>query len=227
MKQILFFLLMIVMMVSSATAQVMPQGFLIGPDGGIQIGNQIWDSVNLNVTRYSNNDTITIIRTSAQWTDSVNAGSTAPMMLSYNFNTANDAVYGKLYNWYAVNDSRGLCPVGWHVPSNDDFTALSTFIGNNGGALKEVGIQGGNPSGHWLTPNTGALDTYGFTALPAGYQGTYTPSNQGKLAFFWTSTSYNTNQAYAWSLTKDAATFTSGFGNGKIAGYSVRCMRNP
>lgn len=201
-------------------AQVVPQGFLIGPDWGVVIGGQIWDTVNLNVSKYSNNESITVINNLTEWNNYVNSNSTYPVTFSYNFNNANDAVYGKLYNWYAVNDSRGICPVGWHVPSNAEFTTLSNFIKGNGGALKEVGTA------HWLSPNVGAVDTYGFTALPAGYQGTYQPSNQGKLTYFWTSTAYNTSQAYAWSLTKDAASFTGDFNYGKIAGFSVRCIRN-
>lgn len=194
-------------------AQVMPQGFLIGPTG--MIGSQLWATKNLAVTTFKNGNTIPNYTSSVGW-----SALTTPAMCSYNFDTNNDAVYGKLYNWYAVNDSRGVCPTGWHVPSDAEFAQLNTYIGADGGALKEVGTT------HWISPNTGATDKYAFTALPAGYMGTTTPSNLGNITLFWTTSSYDATHAYTWSLSKDNAAFTTSVANTKVGGFSVRCLHD-
>jgi len=143
-------------------------------------------------------------------------------MCSYNFDPANDAVYGKLYNWYAVVDSRGVCPVNWHVPSSAEFATLNSFIGSNGGSLKEAGLT------HWNSPNTGATNKYNFTALATGYMGTLSPSGLGNVTYFWTMTSNATDntRAYTRALSKDNALFVESNLNDKIGGFSVRCIHD-
>ena len=86
---------------------------------------------------------------------------------AYDGNESNVATYGRLYTWYAVTDSRNVCPTGWHVPTDAEWTTLTTFLGGEnvaGGKLKETGTT------HWTTPNTGATNETGFTALPSGYR---------------------------------------------------------
>ncbi len=192
-------------------AQVMPQGFLIGPDG--MIGSQLWASRNLAVTSFNNGNTIPNITSAANW------GASTPQMCSYNFNAANDAIYGKLYNWYAIVDTRGICPVNWHIPTDTELTTLNSTIGSNGGDLKEAGLV------TWNSPNTGATDKYNFKALATGYMGTTSPSGAGNVTYFWSNTASSSTFAYTWSLSKDNALLTRST-QGKIGGFSVRCIHD-
>jgi uncharacterized protein (TIGR02145 family) len=130
-------------------------------------------------------------------------------------------VYGALYNWYAVNTGK-LCPSGWHVASDAEGTALTSFLGGGdvaGGKLKETGTK------HWLSPNTGATNESGFTALPGGdryYDGTW----DGIYGFadFWTSGD-NGFFAVRRSLSYENDNVTSGYFE-KRAGFSVRCIKD-
>lgn len=194
-------------------AQIVPQGYLVNPPG--TIGSQIWSTKNLNVTTFRNGNTIQNYTSATGWNTT-----TSPGMCSYNFDATNDAVYGKLYNYYAASDARGLCPVNWHVPSNAEFQTLNATIGSDGGRLKEKGTS------HWTSPNTGAIDYYSFTALPAGYMGTTTPSSQGAVVYFWTTTSYDATHAYTWSLSAYNASFSAQSTNTKIGGFSIRCVHD-
>jgi uncharacterized protein (TIGR02145 family) len=110
--------------------------------------------------------------------------------------------------------------VNWHVPSNAEFQTLNVTIGSDGGRLKEKGIS------HWTSPNTGAIDYYSFTALPAGYMGTSLPSGQGAVVYFWTTTSYDATHAFTWSLSAYNASFSSQSTNTKIGGFSIRCVHD-
>ena len=127
----------------------------------ITIGNQVWMAEDLKTTRYNDGTPIPRVENYDEW-----AELTLPAYSWYN----NDSVYredfGALYNYYAVESGK-LCPEGWHVPSDEDWIALETRLGgasNAGGALKEAGTV------HWKTPNTGASNESGFTALPGGYR---------------------------------------------------------
>jgi uncharacterized protein (TIGR02145 family) len=205
---ILFFLTNL----SLLNAQVMPQGFFVNPPG--MIGSQLWTTENLAVTVFLNGDAIPNITSSANW-----GKSAVPQMCSYNFNPANDAIYGKLYNYYAITDTRGVCPVGFHIPSSAEFTTLSTTIGGNGGDLKEVGYT------HWYSPNTGATDKYGFKALGTGYMGSSSASGISQSTYFWTNTESGVYNAYTRSLFNTDATFNQS-SQGKIGGFAVRCLHD-
>ncbi|MBK7268117.1 MAG: fibrobacter succinogenes major paralogous domain-containing protein [Flavobacteriales bacterium] len=129
----------------------------------VQIGGQCWMMENLRTSTYRNNTPIPNVTDSAQW---VNLASGA--WCNFN-NTANDAILGKLYNWYAVDNAAGLCPLGWHVPAEDDWLTLINHLGGSsvaGGKMKSTGIQ------YWLAPNTGATNESGFSALPGGLRDT-------------------------------------------------------
>ena len=208
-SQILIFISLFT--VQNGLAQVMPQGYLVNPVG--YIGNQLWASKNLVVSTFNNGNTIPNITSASNW------GANTPQMCSYNFNAANDAIYGKLYNWYAVVDARGICPINWHVPSDTELTNLNIAIGSNGGDLKEAGLV------NWNSPNTGATDKYKFKAIATGYMGTTTPSGAGNVTYFWSSLASAANFAYTWSLSKDNALFTRSI-QGKIGGFSVRCIHD-
>ncbi|MFH0843212.1 MAG: fibrobacter succinogenes major paralogous domain-containing protein [Bacteroidota bacterium] len=128
----------------------------------VRIGTQLWMVENLNVTKYSNGDNITNITTKATW-----ANLTDGAYCEYDNLSENGAVYGKLYNSYASMDSRNVCPTGWHVPTSSEWLTLFSYLGGNSvaaGLLKETGTT------HWNSPNEGATNESGFTALPGGYR---------------------------------------------------------
>lgn len=184
-----------------------------------RIGSQTWLKSNLNVTRYRNGDAIPQVSDPSQW-EYLTTGAWC-----YNNNDpANGAVYGKLYNWYAVNDPRGLAPMGWHIPNETEWQTLNTFLGNmqgfSGGKMKSVVL--------WQAPNTDATNSSGFTALPAGmrsYNGFYYET--GYNTAFWTSTEYSTQ--FESAIFHDL-TYVNGFllysTTFKRAGFSIRCMKD-
>ncbi|MEO6542359.1 MAG: fibrobacter succinogenes major paralogous domain-containing protein, partial [Ferruginibacter sp.] len=152
------------------------------PIPNVTICTQIWMLKNLEVTTYRNGDLIPEVTDPTVWSTL-----TTGAWCYYSNNAANGPVYGKLYNWYAVNDPRGLAPTGWHVPTDAEFTTLRTCLGGNavaGGKLKEIGTT------HWNSPNVGATNSSGFTALPAGESGGGAGINMGQFNNMWTSTEY-------------------------------------
>lgn len=196
---------------SFSFAQVMPQGYLIGPNG--MIGSQLWASSNLNKSVFENGESIPYFSTS------VFAGKTTPASCSVNNNAANDAIYGRLYNWYAVTDVRNVCPVNWHVPSIDEFATLNTTIGGDGNSLKEVGTA------HWA--NALGTDKYDFKAVGTGYMGSTSYSGLSQSTYFWTTNeiSVGSGSAYTWGLLSANSSFTQS-AQGKIGGFSVRCIHD-
>jgi uncharacterized protein (TIGR02145 family) len=189
----------------------------------VQIGNQCWTQSNLKTTRYRNGDTI-----SAGLIDSLWANTTSGAYAIYNNEPVNDGLYGKLYNNYSVTDSRGLCPIGWHVPSEGEWDALVGHVGGYfvaGGSLKSMATQ---PTlGGWTLPNIGATNSSGFTALPGGVR-----SHIGEFYAM-------LNSGCWWSLTPSSiwpSSFVIGIGshsggaswgyNSKECGFSVRCLKN-
>jgi uncharacterized protein (TIGR02145 family) len=131
--------------------------------------------------------------------------------------------YGKLYNWYAVNDSRKIAPLGWHIASLSEWTSLITYLGGvnvAGGKLKEAGTF------NWLSPNTGATNETGFTALPGSgrkYDGTFNYIHYA--AGFWTSTNNDSSNAWDFGLIYNNSNIFSA-ADKYINGFSVRCVRD-
>lgn len=154
----------------------------------VTIGTQVWMSRNLDVTTYQNGDPIPEVTNQATW-DSLTTGA----WCYYNNDSANGPVYGKLYNWYALTDPRGIGPVGYHAPSDAEWTTLVTYLGGDtvaGGALKEAGLT------HWDPPNTGATNSSGFTGLPAGTRFSAPLSvftNIGSYGHLWSITPWSPN----------------------------------
>jgi len=129
----------------------------------IEIGNQIWAGENLNVSRFRNGDVIPEVKSDEEWEEAGSNGK--PAWCYYDNDIANGKIYGKLYNWHAVTDSRGLCPEGWRIPLFEDWLELKKFlIPNDGGKLKATGTK------YWQAPNAGATNETGFNALPGGYR---------------------------------------------------------
>jgi uncharacterized protein (TIGR02145 family) len=133
--------------------------------GDMTIGTQVWSKCNLNVDTYANGDPIPQVTDPTLW-NSLTTGA----WCYYNNDPANGAIYGKLYNGHAINDPRGLAPVGYHIPTDAEWTTLTDYLGGAtvaGGKMKEEGLC------HWLTPNQDATDACGFAALPGGCRGDF------------------------------------------------------
>ena len=144
--------------------------------------NPRWATTNLNVTTYANGDPIPEVQDGTAW-----SSLTTGAWCSYDNDPANDAIYGKIYNGYAVNDPRGLAPIGYHIPTLVEFQTLVDCLGGEsiaGGKLKEAGTS------HWASPNTGATNSSGFTALPGGYRESITGTfnNIEITGGFWSAT---------------------------------------
>lgn len=184
----------------------------------IQIGTQKWMSKNLDVAFYRNGDPIPQVTDATAW-----AALTTGAWCYYNNDSTQGTKYGKLYNWYAVNDPRGLAPQGWHIPSDAEWTALETPLGGSsvaGGKMKEAGTP------HWTTPNTGGNNNSGWEGLPGGYRltnGTFL--NVGNFGYWWSSSETSTTYAWARYLYYELGALLSSNYN-KLDGYSVRCVRD-
>jgi len=182
----------------------------------VNIGTQLWMAENLKTTKYNDGTDIPLVTDNTEWSDL-----NTPGYCWYNndMGTYGDT-YGALYNWYAVNTGI-LCPDGWHVPADEEWTTLIDYLGGEsiaGGKLKEEGII------HWESPNTGATNESGFTALPGGYR-----SNMGFFVLIgtngilWSSTPYQSNNGRNCGLTHNSSSVYQGSAM-KIYGFSVRCI---
>lgn len=202
--------------VNQILSQVVPQGFLVNQEvETVTIGTQVWMKYNLDLEVYQ--DGTSIERANLAFSRSV----VLPSWCYYNYDIANDNTYGKLYNGYAVNDSRNICPVGFRVPSRSDFNTLNSYLGTNaGGKLKEAGLT------HWASPNTSATNSSGFTGLPGGYMGDAgSSSNLSLQGYFWTSTSAGSTNYIRYLRSADAL-FTESTAFVLAGGASVRCIKN-
>jgi uncharacterized protein (TIGR02145 family) len=180
---------------------------------------------NLKTSKYIDGTTILNITDNTQWQNN-----TTGAWAYYNNDAANNTKYGKLYNWFAVskttNGNKNLCPTGWHVPTDDEWTVLTDYLGGEsvaGGKLKEVGTA------NWISPNTDVTNTSLFTGLPGGYRslgGNY--DGIGSYGYWWSSTEGSGRYVYfAVSCKLDVDN-----GNAytylyyKSSGFSVRCLRD-
>jgi uncharacterized protein (TIGR02145 family) len=194
------------------------------------IGTQEWQKENLNVSKYADGTVIPQVTDPTQW-----SALTTGAWCYYQNNTANGAIYGKLYNWYAVmgiyDDAsaaypslrKQLAPQGWHIPSDAEWTTLTTYLGGEsvaGGKMKSTGTS------LWLSPNTAATNESGFTGLPRGNR-----SNNGTFYSFgyfsqwWSSSEFTTVSAWTLVLSYNNGNATRTPGS-KSAGFSVRLINN-
>ena len=186
---------------------------------GIQICDQVWMEKNLDVARYRNGDRIPKVTDTSKW----NNLTTGAYCYFNNDSARYAAIYGKLYNWYAVNDPRGLAPTGWHIPTIEEWTAVETCLTDTsavGSALKQTGTT------YWASPNKGATNSTRFKALPGGFRdfdGMF--YFVGKFGYWWSSTEYYTWYAWARSL-KYFDELIGRDGYKKQNGFSVRCLRD-
>jgi uncharacterized protein (TIGR02145 family) len=196
---------------------------LLDEDGNtynvISIGIQVWMAENLKTTKYKDGTSIPNVIDNTTW----NGLSTDAYCWYNNDDASFKATYGALYNWFAVNTAK-LCPTGWHVPSDAEWTTLTTYLGGEsvaGGKLKETGIA------HWQSPNTGATDEIGFTALPGGYRGfNGTSVSIGGGGSWWSSSVYSTQDAWHRGLNYSSSNVSRSNGGDKRDGFSVRCLKD-
>jgi uncharacterized protein (TIGR02145 family) len=187
----------------------------------VKICSQFWMTKNLDVDHYRNGEAIRYAESDADWRDAGNKKEGA--WCYYNNDPANVAIYGKLYNWYAVNDQRKLAPVGYHIPTDAEWKELENCLGGSdvaGGKLKEAGTA------HWASPNTGATNSSGFSGLPGGYRyynGSY--YNVRSSGVWWSSTEYDETYAWVRGLYYRNTNIDIGYGY-KVCGFSVRCVRD-
>lgn len=183
----------------------------------VTIGTQVWMKENLKTTHYRNGDAIATGLSNTDWTVT-----TSGAYAIYDNDAINNTTYGKLYNWYAVVDSRNIAPIGWHIPSETEWSILRNFLGGQevaGAALKDTTA--------WKSPNTGATNSSGFTGLPGGIRlytdGSFT--EVGLTGDFWSSTLSDTNAAWGQNLAFSTIYFGQPSSN-KNYGYSVRCIKD-
>jgi len=184
----------------------------------IRIGTQLWMDENLKTTKFNDNSSITLVTGSTAWS---NLSSQAYCW--YDNNIGNKNIYGAIYNWFAVSSGK-LCPTGWHVSTDNEWITLTSFLGGEspaGGKLKETGTS------HWLAPNTGATNEFGFTALPGGWRrgdnGIY--ESITSYGLWWTSTELNPPDSYyrkIWYSDDKVYRATSH----EKYGMSVRCVKD-
>ncbi len=189
--------------------------------GTVIIGNQEWMGENLKVTKLNNGSDIPEVADMREW-----PRVTTPAFSWYDNEISNKDIYGALYNWFAVS-SGNLCPAGWRVPTDSDWDVLTEFLGGlsvAGGKLKDTGTS------HWDSPNSGATDETGFSALPGGYRygqfwGTGVYYEMGLNGYWWSAT--ECTDTHAWTRTVHAGNtkvYRSFFTKNK--GFSVRCIKD-
>ncbi len=189
----------------------------------VYIGTQQWMAENLKTAKYSDGTVIPNVTDNTQWQNN----STGAWSYYYNIASHNDR-YGKLYNWYVVssitNGNKNVCPTGWHVPTDVEWTVLTDYLGGEsiaGGKMKEVGTT------NWNSPNMGATNTSLFTGLPGGsrdYYGEY-PGSMGGFSYWWSSTDSSLSSAwYRYLYLNDGSAYRD-YGD-KRGGLSVRCLRD-
>lgn len=196
----------------------------------VTIGAQEWMKKNLKVTHYRNGDSIPHVTDSTAWSSLSSAA-----YCEHSNSIDNVATYGRLYNWFAVADSRNIAPEGWHVPTDEEWQQLEVYLGISQAQADSMGWRGTDEGGklkatgttHWTSPNTGATNESGFSALPGGLRsevhGRY--HSIGWEAIFWSSAEYSTFTALVRDLSNDHSDIGR-FQLGKKDGYSVRCVKD-
>ncbi len=184
----------------------------------VTIGTQVWMAENLKTTRYRNGDPIPNVSDGASWIKL-----TTGALCNCDNDANNSTSYGRLYNWHAVSDSRNIAPLGWHIPTDAEWSTLATYLGGEGiagGKLKEAGTT------HWQTPNSGANNETGFAALPAGYRDR--EGNWGGIGwggFFWSSSERDAVSSWRRQIEKSSGILERS-SDMKTGGNAIRCVKD-
>jgi uncharacterized protein (TIGR02145 family) len=187
------------------------------------LGTQVWSTKNLEVSTFRNGDPIFYAQTDEEWEKAGTDGQ--PAWSYFEHDPKNEATYGKLYNWHAVNDTRGLAPEGWRIPSDGDWNKLFEFLGGKTNAsqkMKSIDLWEAN------TSMSGAGDNSSGFSAEAGGQRAYTVTFND-----------DTNRAYYWSITPEGTTYRAWeffirydntslvkYNNNKTGGNSIRCLKD-
>ena len=207
----------------------------------VTIGTQTWMAENLRTTKYTDGTDIPVVTSNTQWSTNWNNGTTLkqPMMCWYNNDQATYTAnkFGALYNWYAINPAtngnKNVCPTGWHIPTDAEWNILianldptynPTAIGLQstiaGGKMKSTGTQ------YWLSPNTGATNSSGWSGLPCGNRGSTGVFLNIEYVGYWLSaTDTNTNFVWTRYLYHSNMIVYRDYYN-KAGGFSVRCIKD-
>ena len=207
MKRSVIFFLLLVLTSCVITAQT------------VTIGKQVWMTKNLNVSSFRNGDPIPEAKTEGEW--KAYSQAKEPAWCYYDNDSSNGEKYGKLYNWYAVNDKRGLAPAGYHIPTDKEWTVLTNYLGG----VEIAGAKMKSSQG-WGVKDGNGTNSSGFSGLPGGnryFNGTFI--NFGEYGYWWSSTEGSTY--FAWNRLLD-------YGSGDVTryyvakerGFSVRCLRD-
>lgn len=183
----------------------------------VKIGSQIWMAENLKTTRYSDGAEIPNVTENDVW---AGLNTDAFTWYSNSSNTYGES-YGALYNWYAVGKGN-LCPTGWHVPTDGEWKTLTDFLGGelvSGGKLKEATTD------YWLSPNTGATNETGFSALPGGFRENGSFIFIRKYGYYWTSSDGSASGTWTREMNFEHGEVKR-FSRAKKSGLSVRCIKN-
>jgi len=190
----------------------------------VQIGTQRWMAENLKTTKYNNGMSIPNVTDFIEWSNIT----TGAYCWYNNDALAYKATYGALYNWFAVN-TRKLCPTGWHVPSDAEWAKLTTYLGGNdiaGGKLKETGNT------HWQSPNIGATNASGFTALPGGTRNLFVDPDFNDWSWisleanWWSASESIYNSAIYWGVFYNSNKIDNQSLLFKQSGFSIRCLKD-
>ncbi len=196
----------------------------------IKIGEQWWMMENLKVKNYRNGEPIQNVTDDSEW-----GGLSTGAYCDYDNDTANAVIYGRLYNWYAVADTNGLAPQGWHIPTDEEWMELEDFLGMSLGDLIATGLRGTTEGGelkqygteNWLSPNYGATNESGFYGFPGGYRNqTGTFSYLSIYGSFWTNTEYDEDLVWDRHLHHNNAQISRNYAE-KNYGFSIRCVKSP
>lgn len=186
----------------------------------VEIGTQVWMAENLKTIKYGNGN---FIGTTDPYNKDISEETDPKYHWAYEGNESNVATYGRLYTWYAVTDSRNVCPTGWHLPTDTEWSTLTTWLGGEsvaGGKLKESGTT------HWNGTNEGSTNETGFTALPAGNRhdiGIF--DYVGNVGSWWSSNEFDADNAID-RIMEDDGDYADYATDMKTNGYSVRCVRD-
>ena len=182
--------------------------------GNTTICKQVWMTENLNLDRYRNGDPIPEVKDSVKWQEL-----TSGAYCYFKNDSATYApLYGKLYNWYAINDPRGLAPVGWHIPTQSEAEALSQCV--PGGDLKSTN------SDFWMPPNTGATNRTKFDARGGGSRAYGSFLDLRSTGSWWTATQYGTaDSCWVYYLFKGSSQLLLSY-HQRTVGHSVRCVKD-
>lgn len=182
----------------------------------VRIGSQIWMAENLKTTRYNDGAAISLVSDNS---NSLPLSTGAYCV--YNIDASDKSTNEALYNWYSVNTNK-LCPIGWHVPTNEEWTTLTDYLGGEsvaGGKMKEIGTA------HWSSPNTEAVNSSGFSGLPTGSRYTSKVVGIGEYGVWWSSTEVNTINARSRCLKCNYKSVYRGYGD-KQSCSSIRCLKD-